>query len=152
MAPWLTITGSGLDLFTPSWTISLNHNQLQELTVNDCPRLSPFSFSSIFHNCQLRKSILLYSPCTNPTENSLYFWQSLFTTPLPSNRSPMVPRVCFCGNVFSDPLPSNRHRADHIENISCSNFYIVACSYFGFCIEMDRYVTTRRAHTAVIHV
>jgi hypothetical protein len=28
---------------------------------------------------------------------------------LPSNRYPIVPLVCFCGNVFSDPLPSSGH-------------------------------------------
>jgi hypothetical protein len=35
-------------------------------------------------------------------KHNLYFWQSLFTAPLPSNRSPIVWRVCFCGNVSSD--------------------------------------------------
>jgi hypothetical protein len=56
---------------------------------------------------------------------------SLFFAPLPSNRSPIVPRVCFCRNVFSDQLPSNGHGADRIENNSCTNFSIVAWVYFG---------------------
>jgi hypothetical protein len=30
----------------------------------------------------------------------------VFTAPLPSNRRPIVERVC-CGNVFTNPLPSN---------------------------------------------
>jgi hypothetical protein len=61
-------------------------------------------------------------------------------------------RVYFCGNVFSDPLPSNGHGADNIENTSCSTFSIVACAYFGRCLEMGRYVTTRCVLTAVVHV
>jgi hypothetical protein len=31
-----------LVLLTPSFTITLNHNQLQQLTINDCLRLTPF--------------------------------------------------------------------------------------------------------------
>jgi hypothetical protein len=39
-----------LDLLTPSYTISLNHYQLQQLTINDCLRLAPFwlSFPLLF--------------------------------------------------------------------------------------------------------
>jgi hypothetical protein len=33
-----------LDLLTPSCIICLNHNQLQQLKINDCLRLAPFSF------------------------------------------------------------------------------------------------------------
>jgi hypothetical protein len=36
--PWLIITYSGLDLRTPSFTLFLNCNQLQELTRNLLPR------------------------------------------------------------------------------------------------------------------
>jgi hypothetical protein len=71
----------------------------------------------------------------------LYFLQSLFIAPLPSNMYLIVPRFCFCGNVFSDPLPSNGHGADHIENASCNTFSIVACAYFGRCLEMGLHVT-----------
>jgi hypothetical protein len=35
----------GLDLLTASFTFTLDHNHLQELTVNDCLRLAPFWFS-----------------------------------------------------------------------------------------------------------
>jgi hypothetical protein len=49
--------------------------------------------------------------------------------------------VRFCGNVFSDPLPRNGHGADHIENNSCNTFPIVACAYFGRCLEMCLHVT-----------
>jgi hypothetical protein len=92
-----------------------------------------FSFS-FFHNCRLRNSIFLYPLCADPTENSLYCWQSLFTAPLPSNRSPIVPCVCFCGNVFSDPLPSNGNGVDCIENNSCDTLSTVTCAYFGRCL------------------
>jgi hypothetical protein len=50
MAPWLIITGFELDLLTPSFTISLNHNQLKQLTINDFLRLSPFWLN---HDCLL---------------------------------------------------------------------------------------------------
>jgi hypothetical protein len=45
MAPWLIMRGfliGWLDLLTPSFTTSLNHNQLQQLTINDCLKLAPF--------------------------------------------------------------------------------------------------------------
>jgi hypothetical protein len=45
-----------LDLLTVFFSISLNHNQLQELTINDCLRLAPFSFSLIL----LVSSLLLW--------------------------------------------------------------------------------------------
>jgi hypothetical protein len=40
--------------------------------------------------------------------------------PLPSNRRPIVPRVCFCGNVFCELLPSNeyiRHYINHFGTV-----------------------------------
>jgi hypothetical protein len=43
--PWLTITWcwiGWLDLLTPAFTTTLNHNQLQRLTINHCLRLAPF--------------------------------------------------------------------------------------------------------------
>jgi hypothetical protein len=134
-----------LELLTISFTFSLNHNQLQQLTINDCPRLAPFSFSSpafpFFHNCQLQNSTLFHPLCTDATENTACIVNRLFTVPLPSNRSPIVPRVCFCGNVFSDPLPNNGHVTDWIENNSCNTFSVVACGYFGRCLEMGLTVT-----------
>jgi hypothetical protein len=60
-----------LDLLTPSCTVSLNPNQLEMLTINDCLNLSPFSFS-FFHNCQLRSLTLLCPLCADPTENTAF--------------------------------------------------------------------------------
>jgi hypothetical protein len=40
-------------------------------------------------------------------KHSFYCWRGVFTAPLPSNRRPIFPRVCFCGNVFSESLSSN---------------------------------------------
>jgi hypothetical protein len=37
--------------------------------------------------------------------------------------------------------PSNGHGADHIENNFCNTFSIVACAYFGRCLEMGLHVT-----------
>jgi hypothetical protein len=60
-----------LDLLTPACAISLNHNQLQQLRINDRLRLAPFSFSCLNSrshsrssttpelNCQIRKPTLL---------------------------------------------------------------------------------------------
>jgi hypothetical protein len=44
MAPWLIITGFGLMIwfFNAYFTISLNHNPLNQLTINDCLRHAPF--------------------------------------------------------------------------------------------------------------
>jgi hypothetical protein len=36
---------------------------------------------------------------------------------------------------------SNGHGADHIENTSCNAFSIVACAYFGRCLETCIHVT-----------
>jgi hypothetical protein len=38
--------------------------------------------------------------------------------------------------VFTKPLPSNGYGAGHMENTSCNTFSIVACSYFGNCLEI----------------
>jgi hypothetical protein len=68
----------------------------------------------------------LITPLHGPHGNhSLCCWQTLLTSSLLSNRYPLVPRVCFCGNMFSDPLTSNRYGAYHIENTSYSPFSIV---------------------------
>jgi hypothetical protein len=158
MGAWLITMGSGLHdwiywhLLVQSRLIPINYNSSQ----SDCIRLAPFSFSFFFsfsfssfpsfQNCQLRNLTLLYPLCTDPAENSLYCRQSLFTAPFPSNRSPTVPRVCFCWNVFSDSLPSNGHGVDYIENNSCNTFSIVACTYFGHCVEMGLHVTILFRH------
>jgi hypothetical protein len=126
-----------------SWSQSITrtHNQSSAKPFFlDCRGLAPFSFS-FYDDCQLLNSTLLYPLCIVPQKNTLYCWQSLFTVPLPSNRSPIVPRVCFCGNVFRDPFTSNGHGVDHIENNSFNSFFIAACTYFGRCLEMGLQVT-----------
>jgi hypothetical protein len=95
-------------------TVTTSTHQVFFLQANSIVLLQ-FSFS-FFHNWQLRNSTLSYPLCMDPTENSLFCWQSLFITLLPSSESPIVLRICFCRNVFSDPLPSNGHGADHVEN------------------------------------
>jgi hypothetical protein len=130
-----------LYLLTPSCTISLNHNPLQQPIINSCLD-SLHSRSSFFWTelPALEIDSLIATLHVPHGKHSLYCWQSLFTAPLPSNIS-IVPRVCFCGNVFSDPLPSNGHGADHIENTTCNTFSTVACAYFGRCLEMGPHVT-----------
>jgi hypothetical protein len=86
------------------------------------------------------KSTELKPLCTAPTE-SPYFLKTLFTAPLPSNRYPTSPLVCFCGNVLSDGLRSKRHGADHMENTSCDTFSIIAYAYFGYCLAIGLHVT-----------
>jgi hypothetical protein len=46
-----------LDLLIPSFTVSLNHNQLQQLTIRYCLRLAPFSFTFSF---SFYDSLLIY--------------------------------------------------------------------------------------------
>jgi hypothetical protein len=36
---------------------------------------------------------------------------------MPSNRRPIVPRVCFCANVFTNPLPINGRTCNTTINI-----------------------------------
>jgi hypothetical protein len=43
--------------------------------------------------------------------------------------------------MFSEPLPSIGHGMDHIENTSYNTLPIVACAYFGHCLEMGLHVT-----------
>jgi hypothetical protein len=47
-------------------------------------------------------------------KHSLYCWRGVFTAPLPSNRPPVFPLVCFCGKVFSESLPSNEYTRHNI--------------------------------------
>jgi hypothetical protein len=130
--------------FINAFIYNLCYNQSQQLAINDCLRLASFSFSFLFCTSTTTTSEL-YSLITTlhgpHGKHSLYCCQSLFTAPLPSNRSPIVPRVFYYGNVLSDPLPCNGHGADHIENTSCITFSVVACAYFGRCLEMGLYVT-----------
>jgi hypothetical protein len=60
-------------------------------------------------------------------------------------KTPLLLSEC----VFIGPLPSTGRGADHTENTSSNTFSIVACSYFGRCLEMGLYVTiyTNMFHT-----
>jgi hypothetical protein len=71
-----------LDLLTPPFTISLNHNQLQQLTINDCLRFSSIltglqlSSILIFFYCDLRMNhewILLYDWMRSESESKLFY-------------------------------------------------------------------------------
>jgi hypothetical protein len=108
------------------------------ITINLLPRTR-----SILVLQQLLNSILRQLPASEVDSfiRILHGKHSPLIAPLPSNRYPAVPCVCFCRNVFSDPLPSNGHDADHIENSSCNIFCIVACAYLGHCLEMGLHVT-----------
>jgi hypothetical protein len=131
-----------LDLLTPSCTISFNHNQwLPKTRTIFVLVLYLILFIPILPQLPALELDSLISTFLGPHGNhSLYCWQSLFTTPLPSNRS-IFPRVCFCGNVLDDPLSSNGHGADHIQNNSCNTVSVVACAYCGRCLEMGLHVT-----------
>jgi hypothetical protein len=50
MASRLIITGSGLDLLTASFTVTRNHNQFQELTVNLQPNPSSLTAKDSLHS------------------------------------------------------------------------------------------------------
>jgi hypothetical protein len=90
-----------------------------------------------------RKHFFLYCIYSALHSNGSYPIVACVLRALPSNRYPIAPRVCFCGNVFSDPLPSNGQGAVHIRvhNASCNTFSIVACAYFVRCLQMGLHVT-----------
>jgi hypothetical protein len=50
--------GFGLDLLTLSFTVTLNYNQLQQLTINDCLRLALF-FTGLRVSSRLRMNACL---------------------------------------------------------------------------------------------
>jgi hypothetical protein len=65
---------------------------------------------------------------THRKQRFLYCCEGMFTAPLPSNRRPIVPRVCFCGNVFSESLPSNgytRHIIFLDKLKCCASIYVL---------------------------
>jgi hypothetical protein len=145
MAPWRITTGSGLNdwiywrLLVQFLWITINYNRSNKwmpktrsiliLTLRPTSELPASELDSYNHFARTLQ------------KHSLYCWPTLFSAPLPSKRYLTVLRVCFWGNVFSHPLPNNGHGADHIENISCNTFSIVACTYFGRCLEMGLHVT-----------
>jgi hypothetical protein len=60
MAAWRIMTGvwiGWLDLLTPSFTISLNYNQLQQLTITDCLRLAQFLSNHVKVKVILRPTV-----------------------------------------------------------------------------------------------
>jgi hypothetical protein len=68
------------------------------------PACTPSTLPLLLLPCRTLLITTLHGP---HGKHSLLLLKSVFTAPLPSNRRPIVPRVCFCGNVFTDPLPSN---------------------------------------------
>jgi hypothetical protein len=86
------------------------------------------------------------SLCTDPTENTVFCHQEgLFINPLPTNRRPIVARVCLCGNVFTESLPSNGsvchitsiivHNSDPYVKIRYRHVFIKL--YLGLIQEQD---------------
>jgi hypothetical protein len=86
-----------LDLLTPSCTITLNYNQLQQLKINDCLRLAPFltglwvsSFNSFFYcdwlgyDLQIHHFFSFHCPLINTPQLNT---QPNSTTELPSEFS-----------------------------------------------------------------
>jgi hypothetical protein len=69
----------------------------------------------------------------------------VFTTPLPLAVD-VIFRAFPSAGMFSDPLPRNGHGADHIGNTSRNTFSIIACAYFGRCLEMGLHVTELSSH------
>lgn len=96
-------------------------------------RLMPlYSFSSHSHSSTTSKLPASELNSLISTLHRLHGKQPvLLTALLPSNRSPIVPCICFCGNVFSDLLPSNVHGTDHIENNFCSTFLLLHARISG---------------------
>jgi hypothetical protein len=98
----LTVTTAHIILFSQANSVVLLYTpSILILVLPQVPALELYSLTSTLHGPHGKH---------NP-----YCWQSLFTAPLPSNRPPIVPRVCFSGNVFSDPLPRN--------GSTCHNIY-----------------------------
>jgi hypothetical protein len=69
--------------------------------------------------------------------------ECVFTGPLSStgHGADHTENILLSEFVFIDPLLSTGHGVDHIENTSFNTFSIVACAYFGRCLEMGLHVT-----------
>jgi hypothetical protein len=70
--------------------------------------------------------------------------ECVFIGPLPSNGymwTTCKTPILLSEYVFTGLLPSTGHGANHIENTSAKIFSIVACAYFGRCLEMGLHVT-----------
>jgi hypothetical protein len=88
-----------LDLLSSSLTISLNHDQLQRLTINGCLRLAPFClyygcplFYSVFYCSDLVQS---YFPAVFWFTNALVLSPSLSLSPSLILRPTVSQPVCF---------------------------------------------------------
>jgi hypothetical protein len=130
---WLRDWIYWLDLLTPSCTISPNHNKLKQLTW--LPKTRSILVVILFILPQLPASeldFLIFTMHGSQRKHSMYCWQSLVSPPMPINRSPIVPRVCFRGNQFSDPLPSNEHGTDHIKALFAVPSLLLHVCILGF--------------------
>jgi hypothetical protein len=68
-------------------------------------------------------------------------------------RSHLKENTCHVSEcVFIGPLPSTGNGADHIENTSCNTFSIVACAYFGRCLEKGLHVRILNITLYLIHL
>jgi hypothetical protein len=143
-----------LCLLTPSCTISLNHNQLQHLKINDC--LSPFLFS-------FSDWLLIYDWTTymvmrrihrkhirwpaieicEPHGKHLFFYCYIYSALQRNESYPIVarvfvvsyccrfylatgwlPRICLSANVFTASLPNN--------GSTCRNIVVWCSVYLNF--------------------
>jgi hypothetical protein len=89
-------------------------------TRNSVARLYPQALGSLV--------VASYDSHGRHRKHSLYCWHGVFTTSLPSNRRPIVPRVCFCGNVFGESLPSNEYHVTHYYQ-SCWHAKLTTTTY-----------------------
>jgi hypothetical protein len=118
--PWRTITSSGLDDWI-YWHFYYNYNQLQQLTINGCPRLAPFPtrlqislllrddviliYESVTSSASVVRWLTLHRWTSNSLTTGLQLSRSFLHGSL--NRLPVnVESVCFHGNVLTEPLPS----------------------------------------------
>jgi hypothetical protein len=144
MAPWLIITGSGLDdwiywpLLLQSLLITISYSGIANLPTSQITRTLSILVLVLRYTALYSVVCPLIIPRHAPHENTVFCYQEcLFIGSLPSSRCHIVPRVCFYWNVCSDPLPSNGNGGDHIAIF----FSIVACAYLGRCLEMYVHVT-----------
>jgi hypothetical protein len=71
-------------------------------------------------------SVSFYNPSARTTQKTQpLLLTRRVTAPLPINKRPVVPRVCFCGNVFSESLPSNEYTRHNIHTLT---YYPVNCT------------------------
>jgi hypothetical protein len=142
MAPWLIITGSGLDnftfLLTPSFTTSLS--QLINLTLNPSSLTAEDSLRSPSHAATdfwFTTVLLMLWSRGGPIEThplpSNWYMRETYKTPFPLlylYRAAWQRNVSYCclrirchWNVFSNPFPSNAHVANYIQNTFSNTFF-----------------------------